>query len=165
MIQETIHLKYFTIVLKKGKEVFSYWANTLTLIWGANRKLYVFCSFFFFFGPVNHQKLISNLVYSGTKIYFQNWFQSYLQDQSYHVSWRVSTSSSLLSGFPRGQFWIHSCSCTLNYCMGAQISWLLPLRRQWHMSLFLFLPSSGHPPGSQKLLSLWTSLWTTLPSV
>lgn len=81
------------------------------------------------------------------------------------VLWRVSISS-LLPGFPRAQFWIHSCSYTLNSMMrGSELMASTALRSMAHKSRSLFPPYSRRrrpPPGSWKILSLWTSLWMTL---
>ncbi len=56
------------------------------------------------FDMVNHQILLSNLLAKGISGTALQWFESYLSDRSFKVSWRgeVSKSHHLTTGVPQG---------------------------------------------------------------
>ncbi len=56
------------------------------------------------FDMVNHQILLSTLLRKGISETVLQWFESYLSDRSFKVSWRgeVSKSQHLATGVPQG---------------------------------------------------------------
>ncbi len=56
------------------------------------------------FGMVNHNILLSTLLRKGVSVTAIQWFDSYLLDRSFKVSWRgeVSKSQHLATGVPQG---------------------------------------------------------------
>ncbi len=56
------------------------------------------------FDMINHQILMSTLLAKGTSGTALQWFDSYLSDRSFKVSWRgeVSKSQHLATGVPQG---------------------------------------------------------------